>query len=138
MITRDDCAERDRADALLHFRDRFHIPPGVIYLDGNSLGALPKATPARVREVVETEWGSDLIRSWNSHAWVTFPRRVGDKLATLLGAAHGEIVVADSTSINVFKLLAGALQLPDARGRRVILSERGNFPTDLYLSLIHI
>lgn len=134
MITRDDCAARDRADGLAHLRERFQLPPGVIYLDGNSLGALPKATPARVREVVEAEWGNDLIRSWNTHEWVTFPRRVGDKLAALLGAGLGEIVVADSTSVNLFKILAGALQLPEAREKRVILSERGNFPTDLYMA----
>lgn len=134
MITRDDCAARDGADALRPLRERFHLPPGVIYLDGNSLGAMPKTTPARVRQVVEAQWGDDLIRSWNAHAWVTLPRRVGDKLATLLGASAGEVVVADSTSINVFKLLAGAVRLPDVRERRVILSERGNFPTDLYMA----
>ena len=134
MITRNDCAARDRADVLAPLRERFQLPAGVVYLDGNSLGALPKATPARMREVIEAEWGRDLIRSWNTHKWVNFPSRVGNKLAKLLGATDGEIVVADSTSINVFKLLAGALQLPHARERRVILSERGNFPTDLYMA----
>lgn len=134
MITRDACKARDRADGLASSRALFQIPEGVIYLDGNSLGVLPRATPARVREVVESQWGNDLIRSWNTHEWVTLPRRVGDKLARFLGAQSGEVIVADSTSINVFKLLAGAVRIPDVGERRVILSERGNFPTDLYMA----
>jgi kynureninase len=114
------------------FRDRFLLPEGVVYLDGNSLGALPKATPARVAEVVEAEWGRDLITSWNRHGWIDLPRRVGDKIARLIGASPGEVMVADSTSVNLFKLLAAALALcPE---RRVLLSERGNFPTDLYVA----
>src|SRR5919112_3787458 len=122
----------DQADPLRPFRDRFLLPEGVIYLDGNSLGALPKATPARVAQVVEAEWGQDLITSWNKHGWIDLPRRVGDKIARLVGAAPGEVMVADSTSVNLFKLLAAALALrPD---RRVLLSERGNFPTDLYVA----
>jgi kynureninase len=120
------------AAASAPFRDRFLLPEDVIYLDGNSLGALPKATPARVAQVVEAEWGQDLITSWNKHGWIDLPRRVGDKIARLVGAAPGEVMVADSTSINLFKLLAAALELrPECR---ILLSERGNFPTDLYVA----
>jgi kynureninase len=134
VITRETCQARDRADVLAASRNLFHIPEGVIYLDGNSLGVLPKATAARVRDVVEAQWGNELIRAWNTHEWITLPRRVGDKLARFLGAKSGEVIVADSTSINVFKLLAGAVRLPDVSKRRVIVSERGNFPTDLYMA----
>jgi kynureninase len=104
----------------------------VIYLDGNSLGLLPKATPARVAQVIEQEWGQSLIRSWTDHGWIDLQFRVGDKIAQLIGAAPGTTVVADSTSVNLFKLLAAALdQRP---GRMVILTEEGNFPTDLYIA----
>jgi kynureninase len=131
-ISRNDLETLDRADPLRAFRDRFALPEGVIYLDGNSLGALPKATPARLRAVLEIEWGRDLIRSWNSHGWIDMQQRIGAKIGRLIGAAEGETIVADSTSINVFKALSAALQLkPD---RRVILSERDNFPTDLYMA----
>jgi kynureninase len=122
----------DRDDPLRPFRDRFVLPDGVIYLDGNSLGALPKATPARLREVLETEWGRDLIRSWNAHGWIDMQQRIGAKIGRIVGAGEGETVVADSTSINVFKALSAALQLNPAR--RAILSERDNFPTDLYMA----
>ena len=129
---RPDFAALDRADPLAAFRERFALPEGVVYLDGNSLGALPKATPARLAGLVAHEWGEDLIRSWTKHGWMEMPRRVGDKIARLIGAQPGEVVVADSTSVNLFKLLAGALALrPD---RRVILTEEGNFPTDLYVA----
>lgn len=122
----------DAADPLRPFRERFDLPAGVIYLDGNSLGALPKATPARLAEVVAREWGQDLIRSWNSADWIGSPQRVGGKIARLIGARPHEVVVADSTSVNLFKLLAAALKArPD---RRVILTEPGNFPTDLYVA----
>jgi kynureninase len=131
-ITRADCLAADRADALAAFRRRFRLPRGVTYLDGNSLGALPAATAPRVRAVIETEWGRDLIRSWNRHGWVTLPGRLGDKIARLIGAAPGEVVVTDSVSVNLFKLLAAALGLRP--GRRVILSDRSNFPTDLYIA----
>jgi kynureninase len=127
-----DFENLDSADALARFRDRFMLPDGVIYLDGNSLGALPKATPARVREVVELEWGQDLIRSWNKHGWIDMQQRVGEKIGRLIGARPGETLVADSTSVNLFKMLSAALQLrPD---RRIILSESQNFPTDLYIA----
>jgi kynureninase len=131
-LTRAHCAARDAADPLAAGRAEFALPEGIIYLDGNSLGALPKATPARIAELVEREWGQDLITSWNKHGWIELPRRVGDKLARLIGAGPGEVVAADSTSVNLFKTLAAALSLnPD---RRTILSERDNFPTDLYIA----
>jgi kynureninase len=131
-MTRKELAARDAADPLAAARDAFALPSGVIYLDGNSLGALPRAAIQRSAAVVEEEWGRDLIRSWNAHGWVDMPQRVGDKIARLIGAAPGEVVVADSTSVNLFKVLAAALALrPD---RRVIISERENFPTDLYMA----
>ncbi|MGN6497652.1 MAG: kynureninase [Tsuneonella sp.] len=121
----------DAADPLAPFRDRFALREGLIYLDGNSLGALPKATPPRLAEAVAGEWGEGLITSWLGADWSTMPRRIGDKLARLLGADPGEVIAADSTSVNLFKALAAALSLrPD---RTVILSETGNFPTDLYM-----
>ncbi|HEX7007323.1 MAG TPA: kynureninase [Alphaproteobacteria bacterium] len=131
-LTRDDCVARDRDDPLAKFRDRFHLPEGVIYLDGNSLGALPRVAAERMRAVVEQEWGRDLIRSWNIHGWIDLPRRAGNKIARLIGAEPGEVIVADSTSVNLFKLLAAALRLRP--GRTVIVSERDNFPTDLYVA----
>ncbi|MGA0602077.1 kynureninase [Caulobacter sp. KR2-114] len=122
----------DAADPLRPFRDRFALPPGVIYMDGNSLGALPKAARQAVERTVSQEWGAGLIRSWNDAGWMAAPRRVGDKIARLVGAAPGEVVVADSTSVNLFKLAVAALRArPD---RRVILTEPGNFPTDLYVA----
>jgi kynureninase len=131
-LTRDEVEALDRSDELAAFRDRFVLPDGVIYLDGNSLGALPKATPARVAQVVQQEWGQSLIRSWTDHGWIDLQFRVGEKIGKLIGAARGTTVVADSTSVNLFKLLAAALdQRP---GRSVILTEEGNFPTDLYMA----
>ena len=132
MITRDDLEALDRDDPLARFRDRFSLPAGVIYMDGNSLGALPRATPVRVAEVVAREWGDGLIRSWNDAGWIDMPARVGGKIGRLIGAPDGTVMVADSTSVNLFKLLGAALALrPD---RQVILSERSNFPTDLYIA----
>ena len=131
-ITRADCETRDRADPLAPFRARFVLPEGIVYLDGNSLGALPKAAAARVEHAVEREWGQDLIKSWNLHRWIDLPQRAGAKIARLVGARASEVVVADSTSVNLFKMLAAALKMRP--GRRVILSEPGNFPTDLYVA----
>lgn len=122
----------DRADPLAGCRDRFAIPEGTIYLDGNSLGALPRAVPERVARVVAEEWGRDLITSWNRHDWIDLPRRVGERIAPLVGAAPGTLIVADSTSVNIFKLLAVALALRP--GRKVIVTETGNFPTDVYVA----
>jgi kynureninase len=132
ILTRADLEALDRADPLRPFRERFELPDGVIYLDGNSLGALPKATPDRVDRVMREEWGRDLIRSWNKHGWIDLQSRVGAKIGRLIGAGEGETIVADSTSINVFKALSAALQLNSER--RVILSEHENFPTDLYMA----
>jgi len=126
------CQVLDAADPLGCFRDRFDLPPGLVYLDGNSLGALPRATAARLADVVEREWGRDLITSWNRHGWIDLPTRVGDKIARLIGAAPGEVVIADSTSVNLFKLLDAALAL--APERPIVLSDTGNFPTDLYIA----
>ena len=132
MIDRKHCEDLDRRDALARFRERFLLPEGVIYLDGNSLGPLLKSVPERIRQVVEREWGQGLIRSWNAARWIDLPQRVGDKIARLIGAERGEVVAADSTSVNLFKLLSAALGLQ--RDRSVILSERDNFPTDLYVA----
>jgi kynureninase len=130
--TRAECEALDRADPLGKWRGRFALPDGVIYLDGNSLGALPKATAAVLQDVVERQWGQDLITSWNRHGWIDLPARVGAKIARLIGAGPGEVLVADSTSVNLFKLIAAALELRP--GRPVVVSERGNFPTDLYIA----
>jgi kynureninase len=121
----------DAADSLAGYRAQFTLPEGVIYLDGNSLGALPKATPAALTRVVEREWGEGLIRSWNGANWFDMARRIGGKIAPLIGAAGHEVIACDSTSVNLFKLIAAALQMRP--GRRAVLSERGNFPTDLYM-----
>jgi kynureninase len=131
-ITRAACAALDAADPLAAWRARFVLPDGVIYLDGNSLGPLPRATEALIHDVVRRQWGQDLITSWNRHGWVDLPQRLGAKIARLIGAKPDEVIVADSTSVNVFKLIAAALGL--RRGRRVVLSERSNFPTDLYVA----
>ena len=132
MITRAQLAALDAADPLAPMRERFHVPDGVIYLDGNSLGPMPRATPARVAEVVAREWGEGLIRSWNDAGWMALPSRIGAKIARLIGAPEGTVMVADSTSVNLYKVLGAALAARP--GRRVILSERGNFPTDLYIA----
>ena len=135
-MTRDEALALDAADALAPLREQFSLPPGLIYLDGNSLGVLPKATAARVQQVVQQEWGVDLIRSWNSAGWMDLPQRVGDKIARLVGAGPGELVVADSTSVNLFKVLSAALSMAqaDTPKRKRIVSERSNFPTDLYIA----
>ena len=129
--TRADALALDESDPLQSRRQGFVIPEGLIYLDGNSLGALPRHVPARLAHVVEREWGLGLIRSWNDAAWMDAPRRVGAKIARLIGAASDEVVVADSTSINLFKLLVTAARLRPER--KVLLTERTNFPTDLYI-----
>jgi kynureninase len=132
VMQREAFEALDRTDPLAPLRDEFLLPSGVIYLDGNSLGALPRSTPARVSRVIEKEWGEDLVTSWNRHDWIGMPERVGDKIARLIGAGEGEVVVAGSTSINLFKVLAAALKMRP--GRRLILSETENFPTDLYVA----
>jgi len=134
--TREQFAALDAADRLAPLRQLFELPAEVIYLDGNSLGALPKATADRLQRTVRDEWGRGLITSWNHAGWIDLPRKLGDKIARLVGAASGELVVADSTSINLFKVLWAALALQRAAtpARRVIVSERSNFPTDLYIA----
>ena len=132
-MTRDlaEIADLDAHDPLRHFRDEFQLRDGLIYVDGNSLGALPRATASRVAAAVTNEWGEGLITSWLGAEWSTAPRRIGDKIASILGARPGEIIAADSTSVNIFKALTAAISLrPD---RTVILSESTNFPTDVYM-----
>ncbi len=127
-----DLAALDAADPLAAFRAEFALPEGVIYLDGNSLGPLPRAARARMGAVIEQEWGRDLIRSWEINGWMELPRRVGEKIGRLIGAAPGCTVACDSTSINLFKALAAALALRPER--RVVLTQADNFPTDLYVT----
>lgn len=136
MISRDDALALDAADGLAFARARFALPPGVIYLDGNSLGALPRRTAARVADTVTREWGERLIGSWNdagsgNGGWIEAPARIGARIARLIGAAADEVIVTDSVSVDVFKLAAAALALRP--GRRTIVTEGGNFPTDVYI-----
>jgi kynureninase len=136
MTDRQACRQLDAGDPLASLRDLFVIPPEVIYLDGNSLGALPATAASRVQQTITAQWGGELIRSWNTAGWIDLPQRVGNKIARLLGADEGELVVADSTSVNMFKALSAALDLVHATapGRRTIVSQRRNFPTDLYIA----
>lgn len=121
----------DASDPLGFARTRFQLPDGLVYLDGNSLGVLPKETETRQRHVVTHEWGERLIRSWNEAGWIDAPARVGAKLAPLIGARPHEVIVADSTSVNLFKLLVAAARLSK---RPTLLSEAGNFHTDLHVA----
>ena len=154
LRTREACVACDAHDPLAPLRDQFALDAvdaeGLIYLDGNSLGVLPKATRDRVRQVVDEEWGTGLIRSWNDAGWVTLSQRIGDKIARLIGARAGEVIVADSTSVNLYKVLSAAIALVDSnsanagaggagaaerkRKRNRIVSERTNFPSDLYIA----
>jgi kynureninase len=136
MTTLQDCRALDAQDPLRPLRELFTLPEGVIYLDGNSLGPLPKHAPERIARAVRDEWGEGLIRSWNTAGWFELPQRLGDRIATLVGARPGEVVATDSTSINLFKVLSAALAIvqADAPGRRTVISERSNFPTDLYIA----
>lgn len=130
MIERSDAAGLDASDELAPFRDEFELPDGVVYLDGNSLGPLPVATRERLRRVVEEEWGERLIRGWDE-GWLELPVRVGDRLGSLLGAAPGQVVVGDSTSVCFYKLARAAADLRPGRGE--IVTDVGNFPTDRYV-----
>ena len=134
--TLDDCRILDVQDPLRELRQQFSLPQGVIYLDGNSLGVLPKTAAARVSEAITQEWGQGLIRSWNSAGWFDLPQRLGNKIAQLIGAAPGEVVATDSTSINLYKVLSAALNIAahETPDRKLLISERSNFPTDLYIA----
>lgn len=132
MTLLDDARALDAADPLQHVRERFAVPDGLIYLDGNSLGMMPEAAKAVMQDVVERQWGHDLIRSWNDNDWIGAPQRIGGKIARLIGAAQDEVIVADSVSVNIFKLLA-TLARQNPAGTR-ILSEAGNFPTDAHVA----
>ena len=132
MITRETCLALDAADPLKAYRDKFHVPDGMIYFDGNSLGLMPKTAPARVADAVTRQWGEDLITSWNRNDWFTLPQTIGDKIARLIGGGAGNVIVADTISINMFKVLTAALAL--RRNRKIILSDSGNFPSDLYVA----
>ncbi|SAK77106.1 kynureninase [Caballeronia temeraria] len=136
MKHRDEAAALDRDDPLRALRDQFALADGVIYLDGNSLGVPPKAAAARAADVIAAEWGEGLIRSWNTAGWFALPKRLGNKMAPLIGAGEDEVVVTDTISANLFKILSAALKLANERDpkRRVIVSERSNFPTDLYIA----
>jgi len=135
-LTLQDCRGRDAADPLRGLRELFVLPSGVIYLDGNSLGPLPRATATRVAQAVTEEWGQGLIRSWNSAGWFHLPQRVGDRIAAWIGAGPGEVVATDTTSINLYKVLSAAVSIArdEQPHRRVVLSEGSNFPTDLYIA----
>lgn len=131
MTTRADCEAADRDDPLAPWRDRFVLPDGLVYLDGNSLGALPRGVPERVRRVVEEEWGRGLIGSWNRAGWVDLPRRVGERIGRLVGAEPGSVVAVDATSVNLFKAVEAALDLRP--GRPELLTDTSNFPSDGYV-----
>jgi len=131
-FTIEDVRTLDACDPLGTFRERFALPEGVIYLDGNSLGPLPRSAPGRIAGVVTVQWGRSLIRGWNDHDWIGAPARIGDKIATLIGAGPGEVIVADSTSVNLFKLLAALVRLDSDWSE--IVTESGNFPTDLHIA----
>jgi len=136
MSSRDECLARDARDPLAPLRHQFALDrvdaEGVIYLDGNSLGVLPRSAIDRIASVVSDEWGSGLIRSWNTAGWITLSQRIGDKIGALIGARPGEVAVADSTSVNLFKALSAASWAGSDRPH--VISERTNFPTDLYIA----
>jgi kynureninase len=128
----EDAQQLDAADQLAFARSRFRIPDGMIYLDGNSLGALPAGAPQALATTAEEQWGADLIASWNNHGWIDWPTKIAAKLSPIVGAKPGELLIADSTSVTLFKLLAAAVQARP--GRRTIVTQNRNFPTDLYVA----
>jgi kynureninase len=132
QLTREAFLARDASDPLRQYRDAFVIPEGLVYLDGNSLGMLPHACAVRARQVVEEEWGRTLISSWNERGWIDLPLRIGAKIAPLIGADTDEVVVCDSVSVNLFKVLASAVAMRP--GRRVLITNNDNFPTDVYIA----
>jgi kynureninase len=127
----DDVQAKDISDPLGSFRGRFHLPEGLSYFDGHSLGALPLQASPAIQDVVQQQWGERLIRSWNEAGWIDAPQRIGAKIAPIIGAEPDEVIVADSTSVNLFKLVVAAAKLSD---RPTILTEAGNFHTDLYIA----
>jgi kynureninase len=131
-LTLEEAQQLDAADPLAFARERFRMPGRIIYLDGNSLGALPVAAPAALADTAERQWGEDLIASWNKHGWIDWPTRVAAKLASIVRAEPNELLIADSTSVCLFKLLAAAVRARP--GRKVIISQKRNFPTDLYVA----
>jgi len=131
-VTLDEATKLDAADPLASARARFELPDGVIYLDGNSLGALPAAAAEALATTAERQWGEDLIASWNKHGWIDWPTRIAAKLAPIVGAKPSELLIADSTSVCLFKLLAAALRARP--GKRTVLTQRRNFPTDRYVA----
>jgi kynureninase len=131
-MTLEDAQQLDAADPLAFARERFSLPDGLIYLDGNSLGALPAGAPAVLANTAERQWGEDLIGSWTKHGWIDWPTRIAAKLAPIVGADPSELLIADSTSVSLFKLLAAAARARP--GRKTILSQQANFPTDLYVA----
>jgi len=135
-LTRAQAQAYDAADSLRSCRDRFALPEGVVYLNGNSLGALPKGAAARTARLVEEEWGKTLIGGWNKHGWIDMPRSLGARVARLIGARPHEVLVADSTSVNLFKLLMAAARLREEDGRKAgtLLTESGNFHSDIYVA----
>ena len=131
MTSREACVARDCVDPLRGFRDRFMIPEGLIYLDGNSLGPMPRAAAGILNRTIEQEWGQDLIRSWNSAGWFEMPLQLGDRVGALMGAAPGQTVVCDTTSINLYKAIHAAIGLRSDRD--AVVAEGDSFPTDLYI-----
>src|ERR1700724_3886922 len=130
-VSREACVAHDSTEPLRGFRDRFMLPEGIIYLDGNSLGPMPRAATGILNHTIEQEWGQDLIRSWNSAGWFDMPVQLGNRVGALMGAAPGQTVVCDTTSINLYKAIHAAIGLrPD---RDVVIAEAASFPTDLYI-----
>ena len=132
-VNRSHFEELDASDPLARLREQFVLPDGVTYLDGNSLGALPRGVAERVQQLIESEWADDLIRSWTVHSWVDLPRRVGDRIGGLVGAEPGSVICGDTTSVNLYKAVGAAISLAD--GDR-ILTDSGNFPTDVYVHIV--
>lgn len=135
MITREQCLYWDQEDELKKFKDEFALPEGVIYLDGNSLGARPKKSLAVAQHIISQEWGEDLINSWNKADWWGLPTRLGDKVAKLIGAEQGEVVISDSTTLNLFKVLSAAVKIQADKfpEHKIIVAEKDAFPTDIYI-----
>ncbi len=131
-MTRIECLAMDAEDVLAPKRDLFSLPKDIIYLDGNSLGVLPKNVSVRVTAAVEQQWGETLIKSWNEHGWFQLPQKIGNRLAKLLGAEADSVIVGDSISVNLFKTLSCALG--QRRDRKIVLTDSGNFPSDIYVA----